>query len=284
MERGCSPLTALGIPIACSIRTGRVTGSLETLDSPCCDLFRGWLDPTGALPLGHPRPGIRIQRPGPVAPVLVRYDLRAGRENARLRLTGVAAGVWRNGQTIGSEQERTILQPGAALSPDGSQLAVPYADGSRLMTIDPIGMKITATRPVVVSSTPTSWLGVGPIEADAKAEVGTIWSIDYSPDGRRLIAAAHELAIDPASRISTIHSLGVRIIDVQSATVTADRRGLDLGQIAYAPDSTALFATSWSDGTDGQRHTVVLRLAPSNLATAAQREFIGFRWLLLLAR
>ncbi len=71
---------------------------------------------------------------------------------------------------------------------------------------------------------------------------------------------------------------------VPSATVTADRRGLDLGQILYAPDSTALFATSWSDGKDGQRRTVVLRLDPSNLATAAQREFIGFRWLLLLAR
>ena len=35
---------------------------------------------------------------------------------------------------------------------------------------------------------------------------------------------------------------------------------------------------------DGQRRTVVLRLDPSNLATATQREFIGFRWLLLLAR
>jgi hypothetical protein len=112
----------------------------------------------------------------------------------------------------------------------------------------------------------------------------TIWSINYSPDGRHLIAAAHELTIDPTSRVSTSRGLGVRIIDVPSATVTADRRGLDLGQLAYAPDSTALFATSWSDGKDGQRHTVVLRLDPSNLATATQREFIGFRWLLLLAR
>ncbi len=265
-------------------RTGRVTGSLETLDSPCCDLFSAWLDPTGAYLYGILVPGSGYNATGPVTPVLVRYDLHAGRENARLRLTGVAAGVWRNGQTIGSEQETTILQPGAALSPDGSQLAVLYADGSRLMTIDPIGMKITATRPVVVPSAPTSGLGIGPIEADAKAEVGTIWSINYSPDGRRLIAAAHELTIDPTSRVSTSRGLGVRIIDVQSATVTADRRGLDLGQIAYAPDSTALFATSWSDGKDGQQRTVVLRLDPSNLATAAQREFIGFRWLLLLAR
>ena len=264
-------------------RSGRVTGSLETSDTPCCNIFSVWLDPTGAYLYGILVPGSGYNASGPVTPELVRYDLHAGRENARLRLTGVLAGVWRTGKTAGSEQETTILQPGAALSPDGSQLAVLYADGSRLMTIDPIRMKITATRPVSVPSAPTSWSGWGPIEVDAKAQVGTIWSLDYSPDGRHLIAGEHELTIDPTSQVSTSRGLGVRVIDVATATITADRRGLDLGQIAYAPDSTALFATSWSDGKDGQRRTVVLRLDPSNLATAAQREFIGYRWLLLLA-
>src|SRR5260370_1408743 len=125
---------------------------------------------------------------------------------------------------------QSAIATGPALRPDGSHRAVRCADGSRLMTIDPIGLKITATRPVVVPSAPTSWLGVGPIEADAKAEVGTIWNINSSPDGRRLIAAAHELTIDPTSQVSTSRGLGVRIIDVPSSTVAADRRGLALGQ------------------------------------------------------
>jgi hypothetical protein len=264
--------------------TGRVTGSLETSDSPCCNLFGEWLDPTGNYLYAILVPGSGYNATGPVTPVLVRYDLHVGRENARLKLTGVQAGVWRNGQILGSEPETTILQPGAAMSPDGSQLAVLYNGGSRLMTIDAIGMKITATRSVVVPSVSSSRFGVAPVDADAKAEVGTIWSATYSPDGRQLMASEHEMTIDPKSQVSTSHGLGVRIIDMQSATVLADRRGIDIGQAVYAPDSTALFATTWSDDNAGLHNTVVMRLDPSNLATAARREFTGFRWLLLLAR
>jgi hypothetical protein len=262
--------------------SGRVTGSLETSDSPCCNLFGEWLDPTGNYLYAILVPGSGYNATGPVTPVLVRYDLRIGHENARLKLTGVQAGVWRNGRMLGSEPETTILQPGAALSPDGSQLAILYNDGTRLMTIDTIGVKITASRQVVSPPASTRWSGV--VDVDAKAEVGTLWSLVYSADGKRLVAFAREMTIDPKTNLSTFHGLGIRLIDLQTATIIADRQGLDIGSARFAPDSSALFAVTWMQDKDGQNRTVLMRLDPTNLATAVQRDFAGSRWPLLLAR
>jgi len=262
---------------------GYLTGRLETSDTPCCDLFNAWIDPTGGFLYGILVPGSGWNATGPVTPILVRYDLHAGRENARLKLSGITAGVWRNGTTVAGEQGTTVLQPGAALSPDGSQLAMLYDDGRRLMTIDTIAMKVATDRPIVVPPTTMSLSAFGPVEVDAKSEVGTIWDLTYSPDGHYLVASKHEMTIDPKTNVSTSHGMGARLIDVQTATVTADRPGLDIDDVTFAPDSTAIFATRWYDDNAGQHRTTLVRLDPSNLATAAQRDFSGSHWILLLA-
>jgi len=267
-------------------RTGRVTGGLESDMGPCCGLFDEWLDPTGSFLYGMLTPGSGYGAMGPVTPVLVRYDLRARRENGRVTLNGVQAGLWQTERMIGTEHVMTSLVPGVALSPDGSQLSVLYADGNRLMSIDTVTMKILASRRVAPPPPTTSWFSLLPMDAEAKYDEGIQWSTAYSPDGRRLVAAAWQTTIDQAGKFST-HGLGIRTIDVQKASVIAQAPSVDAGQLRFAPDGSALYATILlTDGVEfaNQAHMVLLRLDTSTLAMADRREFTSPRDILLLAR
>ncbi|MDQ6710470.1 MAG: hypothetical protein M3Z11_07920, partial [Candidatus Dormibacteraeota bacterium] len=257
---------------------GRQTGKLDTTADPCCGLFGAWMDPSGRLLYRVLVPGSGIDAAGPVTPVLVRYDLQAGRETGRLKLDGVEAGVWPSGRTIGSEPVLASLTPGIALSPDGSQLAVLYADGGKLMTVDTNGMKMAASRQVVAAAAPTSWFNLGPVEAFAKYDEGVQWDLVYSPDGQRLVAAARQNTVDTKGNFSS-HGLGLRTIDIQRAVIVAHASNLQLGVLFYAPDGSALYAEASVD----QSHMELLRLDPSTLAVAARRDFDGPRQLLLLA-
>src|SRR3989440_1737362 len=109
---------------------GRQTGSLVTAESICCAGFPEWLDPTGHFLYGLVVPGSGPGATGPGTPVLVRYDLQTGKEDGRLTLTGVQAGVWQGTRVVNAEHVAQTLTPGAALSPDGSKLAVLYRDGT----------------------------------------------------------------------------------------------------------------------------------------------------------
>jgi hypothetical protein len=260
-------------------RDGRPTAKLETTTDPCCGLFGSRIDSSGRLLYRVLVPGSGINATGPVTPLLVRYDLQAGRETGRLKLDGVEAGVWPSGRTIGSEPVLASLTPGVALSPDGSQLAVLYADGGRLMTVDTTSMKVIASRQLVAPPAPTSWFNLGPADAYAKYEEGVQWDLTYSPDGRQLVAAARQDAVDSNGNFSS-HGLGLRAIDLQRAVIVAEAPNIEVGQLYYAPDGSALYAESFVD----QSHMALLRLDPSTLAVAARREFTGPRQLLLLAQ
>lgn len=61
-------------------RDGRQTAKLETPTDPCCGQFGSWLDPSGGVLYRVLVPGSGFNATGPVTPVLVRYDLQAGRE------------------------------------------------------------------------------------------------------------------------------------------------------------------------------------------------------------
>jgi hypothetical protein len=74
--------------------------------------------------------------------------------------------------------------------------------------------------------------------------------------------------------------LGLRAIDLQRAVIVAEAPNIEVGQLFYAPDGSALYAESFVD----QSHMALLRLDPSTLAVAARREFTGPRQLLLLAQ
>jgi DNA-binding beta-propeller fold protein YncE len=260
-------------------RDGRQTAKLETTTDPCCGLFGSWIDPSGHLLYRVLVPGSGMNATGPVTPLLVRYALQAGRETGRLKLDGVEAGVWPSGRTIGSEPVLASLTPGVAMSPDGSQLAVLYADGGRLMTVDTTSMKVIASRQLVAPPAPTGWFNLRPVDAYAKYDEGVQWDLTYSPDGRELVAAARQDTVDNNGNFSS-HGLGLRAIDLQRAVIVADAPNILVGQLFYAPDGSALYVESFVD----QSHMALLRLDPSTLAVAARREFTGPRQILLLAQ
>lgn len=260
-------------------RDARQTGTLDTSADPCCGLFGEWIDSSGRLLYRVLTPGSDMTATGPITPVLVRYDLQAGRETGRIQLAGVEAGIWQSGRTIGSEPVMATLAPGMALSPDGSQFAVVYGEGSRLMTVDTAGMKIVASRRLVAAPAPTSWLTPPTVVAYAKYEEGAQWDLTFSPDGRTLVAAARQVSVDSAGNSSS-HGLGLRAIDLQRAMIVAEAPNLFVGQLFYAPDGSAIYAASYID----QSHMALLRLDPSTLAVAARREFTGPRQVLLLAK
>jgi hypothetical protein len=259
-------------------RDGRQTATLDASADPCCGLFGEWIDASGRLLYRVLTPGSGMNATGPVTPVFVRYDLQAGRETGRLKLSGVEAGVWQSGRTIGSEPVLATLMPGMALSPDGSQLAVLYAEGSRLMTVDTAGMKIVASRRLVASVAPKSWFTPLTVDAYAKYAEGVQWELTYSPDGRQLVATARQDSVDNSGNFSS-RGLGVRAIDPQRAVIVAEAPDLGIGQLFYAPDGSAIYTESFVDRT----HMRLLRLDPSTLAVAARREFTGVRQILLLA-
>jgi hypothetical protein len=258
--------------------TGQVTARLETPADPCCQ-FGPWMDPSGRLLFRVLVPGSGMNAKGPVTPVLVRYDLQAGRETGRLQLDGVGAGAWQSGRTIGSDPVVSTLTPGMALRPDGAQLAVLYADGNRLLTVDTIGMKIVASRQVVARPAPTSWLHLGPVEAYAKYAEGVQWDLTYAPDGRQLIAAARQDLVDNKGNFSS-RGLGLRVIDLERALILAEAPNLQVGQPFYHPDGSAVYVEAFVD----ESHMELLRLDPSTLIVAARRKFMGPREILFLAQ
>jgi len=259
-------------------RDGRQTGSLDTSSDPCCGLYGAWMDPSGRLLYRVITPGSGMNAHGPVTPELVRYDMQAGRETARIKLAGVQAGVWQSGRTIGSEPVLATLTPGMALSPDGSQFAVVYSDGSRLMTVETASMKIVASRRLVAAPAPKSWFSPRTVDAYAKYAEGVSWDLTYSPDGRRLVAAARQDSVDDKGNFSS-HGVRVRVIDIDRAAIVADVPDLAIGHVFYAPDGSAIYTETFVD----QAHMSLLRLDPTTLAVAARREFTGGRQILLLA-
>jgi hypothetical protein len=260
-------------------RDGHQTATLDTSADPCCGLFGAWMDPSGRLLYRVLTPGSGMNATGPITPVLVRYDMQAGRETGRITLSGVEAGVWQSGRTIGSEPVLATLTPGMALSPDAAQLAVVYSNGSRLMTVDTASMKILASRRLVAAPAPTSWFSPMAVDAYAKYAEGVAWDLTYSPDGRQLVAASRQDSVDNSGNFSS-RGLGLRAIDIERAVIVAEAPDLAIGQLFYAADGSAIYAESFIDRT----HMRLVRLDPSTLAVAAHREFTGGRQVLLLAQ
>ncbi len=260
---------------------GRLTGKLERdWEGP----FGFWLDLAGRFMYRVQVPGSGPTAEGPLTPVLVKYDLQAGREVGHLELDGVKAGTWRSKHIVTFVRVPTSLVPGVALSPDGSQLSVLYDDGRKLMTIDAATLQIVSSRHISAAQQPTNWFGLLPKDAYAKYEEGVRWNLAYSPDGRRLVASARQTTVDDRGNSST-RGLGVRLIDPLAGILTAQVPNLDVDRFFYAPDGSALYATTLTKGvaTLNQAHLVLLRLDPSALAVAARREFNEPRTILVLA-
>lgn len=264
--------------------TGKQTGRIETFAPPgCCGGYFYWSDRTGRFLYQLLTPGSGFGAKAPITPVLVGYDLQVGREVGRQQLDGIQAGQWETGRKIGSEPVLTGQDPGVALSPDGSRLSILYNNGSQLMTIDTATMKIMSSRHLLSQKVSTNWFGLMPLDAAAKYDEGIEWNMSYSPDGRHLIAGARQTTIDNAGNWST-HGLGIKLIDLANGTVVAQLPDVDVSQFLYAPDGSAIYATSFISTGPQSSDLILLRLDPTNLAVGAKRTFPGYRTVLLLAK
>lgn len=264
---------------------GRVVADMNWKD-PCCGPYLFWLSPDGRYMYrvltalsGSPQPA------GPTTPVLVRYDLQAGREASRLRLTGVVAGIWPREGSASAHMSLQLI-PGVALSPDGRTLAIVHADSERLSLVDLERWQMASTRPLTRASSFWDRLSLRAVtDVQAKEVEGPEWEAFFLPDGQTLVAWGRSMS---GGSPATVRGLGIRTIDVRSAGIRMEVPGGDdqLTQVVPAPDGSAIYAITEADQPTApadDRLVVLRRLDPRTLAVTAARTFRGRRTLIALA-
>lgn len=180
-------------------------------------------------------------------PNLLAYSLSTGRVTGRLRLDGLLAGWWPEGQTKGDTRAMAQWEPGLALSPDGRWIDVIDASrgllqriDARSMTIDE-SMALSSHSPSGILSTLGQWLGLVPTAAEAKAFDGTMLSMQFSPDGRWLYVTGVTGHIGNRGKFS-FHGMSLRTIDAQSGAVVAQALvHANIWRLTVAPDGSAVY-------------------------------------------
>ena len=149
-------------------RTGRPLGTLDVQEAQGemwnGDLTRGYRFLT---------PGSGPNAPGPVHPIVPRDDPARGGEVARLQLDGVYAGAWKSDRPpVNSVPVVNGWQPGVALNPDGSMMAVLYAGADRLALVDLSAMRIQSSVTVAREQSWIERIGLHVRDVKAKAMDG----------------------------------------------------------------------------------------------------------------
>lgn len=263
---------------------GRVVVDMNWKD-PCCGPYLFWLSPDGPYMYRVLTAMSGQRQTGPSIPVLVRYDLQAGREVSRLRLTGVVAGIWPREGSPASAHLFHHLIPGVALGLDGRTLAIVHADAERLSLVDLECWQIASTRPLTRAGSFWDRLSIRAVtDVEAKEVEGPEWEALFLPDGQTLVAWGRARS---AGSPATVRSLGMRTIDVRSAGIRMEVPGGDqLTQVVPAPDGSAIYAITETDqptAPSDDRFVVLRRLDPRTLAVTATRTFRGRRTLMALA-
>lgn len=219
---------------------------------------------------------------GPQAATLVAVDLRTGRELRRLALEGVVAGTWET--EVGGAPRQAELQPGFALSPDGTRLAILRADGDWLTLIDTASLGVLWTKRL---SRPVSLLerfGLGPLIAEAKTNYESqSWGLTFSPDGKRLFAVEQTVQLEgeTAARYATPR---LRSIDIERATVEAEIVPPDrVLWTTASPDDGGLYVLIQGQETAAKDRYRLVRLEAAKLAVTAQRALDDYREMRVLA-
>lgn len=244
-----------------------------TVDAAGPQMWGVWIDPTGSrlyYLVGSTSP------PGTAgaATRIIAHDLRTGAETGQVELPEVGGGVWREEGYVTMQ-----LMPGAALSPDGSTLAVVATDLSRVTMIDTGRMAVE--RQVAVRSTPGAlerlgrWLGLLPAEAAAKGTAGTRVAAVYAPDGRHLYVFG-ETTVMSADEPFARHGLGLTVIDLTNGEIVASAfPDVWFLQVLPAPDGHAIYTVQ------GTLDDLVQRVDAETLEVEAERTFAGDRWFML---
>lgn len=211
----------------------------------------------------------------PQAATFVAVDLRTGRELRRLPLDGLVAGLWET--EVGATRRQSELQPGFALSPDGTRLAILRADGDWLTLIDTASLDVLWTKRL---SRPVSLLerfGLGPLVAEAKTNYESrSWGLTFSPDGKRLFAVEQTVQFDEAAtRYATPR---LRSIDIERAAIQSEFVPPDHVLWATAsPDGGGLYVLMQGQETTGSNRYRLVRLEAARLAVTASRALDDYR-------
>jgi hypothetical protein len=221
-------------------------------------------------------------------PQIIAYDLQARRKAGSVRLKGVLAGSWNTRRTMNGITVSERWQPGIALSPDGSHLAVVDGHDDTLTVLQARTLHVDGskplTRPQTALETIAGILGLAPSAAEAKGEIdGAELQAQYTPDGRSLIVTGTCLHPDRRHFYSSSESLGIRLVDVATGRVRAWLHdGKTVTGVFAAPDDSAIYseAQGWTR-QDGWQVTL-RRHDPATLAVLAHRTFLHATWLNLL--
>jgi hypothetical protein len=220
---------------------------------------------------------------------LYAYDLTTGNQIGHVDLPGIVAGSWSTKKTARGFAILSNYQPGAALSPDGRQLAIVHADAETVTLIDVEHLKvdrtIALTHPSSLLDTVLGMLPLAPHDAAAKSEAGTQLTAVFGPDGQHLYVFGAHGTVDDGGR-TEYRGLGLQLIDLRSGTVEAQK--LDdtwIYQVLPARDGQNIYVISANgphalSGADGPE-TLVRRLDATSLASRGVRSFDGYRLFLL---
>ena len=214
------------------------------------------------------------------SPLIIAYDLRSGQEVASLRLKGVPAGNWNTHRKINGEIIGENWQPGLALRPDGSQLAVLDGHTDTLMLLQDRNLRIVGreqlTRPKTALQAVAALLGLAPEAAEAKGEIdGVGLQVQYTPDGHSLLVTGYRLRPSRRHLYSSSQSLGIRLVNVAGGQIRAqlnDPKGTT--GIWIAPDGSAVYSAVQGWSRQGGWFTTLRRHDPATLQIGARRTFL----------
>ncbi len=250
---------------------GKLVGSIAPYAGCCSQTL---YDPVHARLYGLDLPAGGTSGAKPATPSLVSYDLQSGSASSRLRLDGIQAGTIVPPQS-GSTPTFTMWNPGFALSPDGSQIAVLDGGSDRLELIDARQMTVVRTVDLIRRQSLLERLGgvlgLLPETASAKEWLGVDLSITFSPDGRRLYVTGRQGKIGSDGKW-TVDGLGLRLVDIASGQVLADAlAGQWITRVLPDPAGSTIYTESGPP--IGGSPTMVQREDAATLTVSAQRSF-----------
>jgi hypothetical protein len=213
------------------------------------------------------------------SPTVAAYSLTSGKLLASIRLRTVQAGIWTTSRVVNQQKVLAVQNPGFALSPDGSQLAVVDGASDALTLLNTRSLKVEATerltRPSTFLSGIASALGLAPAAAEAKGEEdGFTLLAQYTPNGRSLLVTGSRTRPDPHRRFSTSTPLPLRLVDIATGRVKAQLTGeKQLYSLWAAPDGSGIYSLVPGGRTRQLCPCTLRRHDPSTLRILASRTF-----------
>lgn len=252
---------------------GRILGKFQYQQACCFDPFH---DPTARRMYFLDMPYLPADGARRSTPALMAYDTRTGHRAGHTRLSGVLAGLWSAQQAGGKQSATAYWLPGAAVSPDGRQIAILDANSNRLTLIDARDMKVVKRVGGAQSKSsrevPGQLWGAAPRVATAKPSEGITLSMLYAADGRHLYVTGRRLYLTARGE-SAGESLGLKLIDVKTGNVVASALSDSVISWALWPtaDPSALYVLTrpWDCSTPCS--FMLRRLDPLTLKVTAER-------------